>query len=103
CATPPSHIHPLSLHDALPIFRSGSGRPEDAFDHGHVPAPARRLLPQRSAPAPRQPVVLRTPVLLRDPPFAVDPASLLQPLERRGSEEHTSELQSREYLVCRLL
>src|SRR3712207_8376539 len=24
-------------------------------------------------------------------------------LERRGSEEHTSELQSRQYLVCRLL
>src|SRR3712207_8912480 len=26
-----------------------------------------------------------------------------KPLERRRSEEHTSELQSRQYLVCRLL
>src|SRR3712207_6846323 len=28
---------------------------------------------------------------------------LLHPAERRRSEEHTSELQSRQYLVCRLL
>src|SRR3712207_8744528 len=27
----------------------------------------------------------------------------LEPIERRKSEEHTSELQSRQYLVCRLL
>src|SRR3712207_8253214 len=29
--------------------------------------------------------------------------SALRLRERRGSEEHTSELQSRQYLVCRLL
>src|SRR3712207_7123198 len=37
----------------------------------------------------------------------VDPPALLQALPHRGdlvrSEEHTSELQSRQYLVCRLL
>src|SRR3712207_8991465 len=39
------------------------------------------------------------PVFVRDP-FRVDPVTF-QPLPR--SEEHTSELQSRQYLVCRLL
>src|SRR5258707_7507885 len=43
-------------------------------------------------------------------PFAVDPhlvpeadVSLLQQYQVARSEEHTSELQSRQYLVCRLL
>src|SRR3712207_8793416 len=38
---------------------------------------------------------------------AIDAASILKPALARGelqrSEEHTSELQSRQYLVCRLL
>src|SRR3712207_7878235 len=36
-----------------------------------------------------------------DPPLAADAAGLAQDALR--SEEHTSELQSRQYLVCRLL
>src|SRR3712207_7605455 len=36
----------------------------------------------------------------RPEPFGVEAAS---PRSRRRSEEHTSELQSRQYLVCRLL
>src|SRR3712207_7672990 len=42
---------------------------------------------------------------LGDPLLAVgDDVEALEPLERvRRSEEHTSELQSRQYLVCRLL
>src|SRR3712207_8612123 len=34
---------------------------------------------------------------------AADSCALLPPANRRRSEEHTSELQSRQYLVCRLL
>src|SRR5947209_17023560 len=33
----------------------------------------------------------------------LDPAKVVESLKRKRSEEHTSELQSRQYLVCRLL
>src|SRR3712207_8165668 len=49
-------------------------------------------------------------VRVRNELFATHPASPLLPEDRKGftglqrrSEEHTSELQSRQYLVCRLL
>src|SRR3712207_8431358 len=62
---------------------------------GSWPAWARRRHRARSATWPR---LLRRPELLlraRRAPLAPTPAS--------RSEEHTSELQSRQYLVCRLL
>src|SRR5690606_42015421 len=74
-------IYTLSLHDALPIWGSGSrrtrrrcrrprtGRPRTPTGRGRC-----RRGPRRTCRAPR-----------------------------RRSEEHTSELQSRENLVCRLL
>src|SRR3712207_8785510 len=37
------------------------------------------------------------------PPFSVNETKPLRGPGRRRSEEHTSELQSRQYLVCRLL
>src|SRR3712207_8433122 len=42
-------------------------------------------------------------VLAQRLPHAVDLAVCCIALEQRRSEEHTSELQSRQYLVCRLL
>src|SRR5690625_5381190 len=75
-ATPPTVLSTLSLHDALPI----SGSP---------PAPRRRSArrsgwtPVRSSPTPSG--------------LGVDAAV------HGRSEEHTSELQSRGHLVCRLL
>src|SRR5207302_11399665 len=87
--TPPPELYPLSLHDALPIWRR---RP-------------------RSTRSRRQ--------WMR--PTACSPARKCRLAERHGrrgagggevgerpaqavrSEEHTSELQSRENLVCRLL
>src|SRR2546422_2951235 len=46
-------------------------------------------------------------VCVTQTPGAAQPASFMQPLsasfEQRRSEEHTSELQSRLHLVCRLL
>src|SRR5947209_9323697 len=81
--TPTTEIYTLSLHDALPICL----RRRRLRRHDLGPA-----LPQRhaggrgfrgSAKTERQTV---------------------RPRVRRGrSEEHTSELQSRQYLVCRLL
>src|SRR3712207_7910499 len=76
--TATTEIYTLSLHDALPICR------------GHV-QPLRRRGAQRRGVRARG----RQPHLGR---------RLVRPHRRRPrSEEHTSELQSRQYLVCRLL
>src|SRR3989442_10243587 len=70
--TATTEIYTLSLHDALPICRSGHGFgweiDSDLFS------------------------------------FGIDPAEIVAAaLDVRRSEEHTSELQSRPHLVCRLL
>src|SRR3712207_6934748 len=86
--TATTEIYTLSLHDALPIYhlrqrRLPAGQPLRAR-RGHRPAA------QPNPPPGDAPRGLRAAV--------ADP--------RRGagrSEEHTSELQSRQYLVCRLL
>src|SRR5690606_41410087 len=82
--TPTTEIYPLSLHDALPIWP-----PRPA-----APAP----LPGAAASARRR-------RLGHPPPPRGRPAVVQVNLVQRGlrSEEHTSELQSRENLVCRLL
>src|SRR3712207_6873941 len=71
--TATTEIYTLSLHDALPIYAA------DAV-HGAVAGPA-------------------------DDHARAHHAARGQPGGRAGSrsEEHTSELQSRQYLVCRLL
>src|SRR3712207_7931486 len=80
--TATTEIYPLSLHDPLPIWlrRRGSGR-------RHAPAPPSLVAPPGRGGARRG---RRRPS---------------RGLRRRParSEEHTSELQSRQYLVCRLL
>src|SRR5207302_6649835 len=77
---PPSHTSTLSLHDALPIFGMG-------MVHGDGNT--------------RQ--CMATAVVAYKQAFGFDaPPYTYQDFEER-SEEHTSELQSRENLVCRLL
>src|SRR3712207_8654225 len=77
--TATTEIYTLSLHDALPIWRIG-------------------LLP---LPPERRPGVRRAVrVQSRQPGLGVTDDD--GDVEDR-SEEHTSELQSRQYLVCRLL
>src|SRR5438445_6594957 len=80
---PTPSIFALSLHDALPIsHRPGAGghrQPCPGADRAGA-RDARRVLPFLSRERSRR--GLR---------------------RRRRSEEHTSELQSRQYLVCRLL
>src|SRR5690606_42142478 len=83
--TAPPEIYTLSLHDALPIYLMKGSRPARSPDDGASAAPA----DDASAASPDDGV---------SPAPADDGAS---PAPR--SEEHTSELQSRENLVCRLL
>src|SRR5436309_5356734 len=75
--TATTEIYTLSLHDALPIFLRQAGR-------DRRPRAAADVLPCRRRAA-------RTRLGGGGPAGA------------RRSEEHTSELQSRENLVCRLL
>src|SRR5207302_8711079 len=83
---PPTAIYTLSLHDALPISQRRGAHAVVARRGGIVAAEQRDL-----AVAQQQPPVLG-PVLVAREQTA-----------RPRSEEHTSELQSRENLVCRLL
>src|SRR5437870_8286069 len=79
--SPPTEGYPLSLHDALPISRSAMGS---------IPAPGPPGAPPGIPPGPPGPP--------GPPPAPIDPGSTMT-----RSEEHTSELQSRGHLVCRLL
>src|SRR3712207_8858568 len=79
--TATTEIYTLSLHDALPIFavqRRRAGRSPRAHHRGGRAGADRAHLPVPLRRRPEHRAVLR-------------------------SEEHTSELQSRQYLVCRLL
>src|SRR3712207_8984195 len=87
--TATTEIYTLSLHDALPIS------PERRF----ASLPRRRALRGRALRPFRR--ALRPDAGRRRPPPR--PAQLAGLRDRRRSEEHTSELQSRQYIVCRLL
>src|SRR5438874_7420096 len=78
--TAPTEIYTLSLHDALPIC---------------APAPRRAPTTDRSRPRRTTPD--------RDGRAAAEPLEIHPALLAVRSEEHTSELQSRRDLVCRLL
>src|SRR3712207_7825718 len=78
--TATTEIYTLSLHDALPIF------------HPSAPRPA-----AISYPIPLFAPVTSAIVLSLMHPILGAPGAAFR------SEEHTSELQSRQYLVCRLL
>src|SRR3712207_8137154 len=79
--TATTEIYTLSLHDALPILL---------------------LLVAPGVAAQGQRPVERAAGLLREGKVAEAERQLASVLKGR-SEEHTSELQSRQYLVCRLL
>src|SRR3712207_7283874 len=72
--TATTEIYTLSLHDALPIWP--------------ILSPDRRCCRHKAFPA-------RS--------FRLSPDIPAESLRSGRSEEHTSELQSRQYLVCRLL
>src|SRR5690606_39950949 len=101
--TPTPPISALSLHDALPIFTVNSIAPGLILD---TPFHA-----QFTPPEDQQRTIASIPV--GRPGYPDDVASAAEYLARTDagfvtgtvlrSEEHTSELQSRENLVCRLL
>src|SRR3712207_9019228 len=80
--TATTEIYTLSLHDALPIFDVRK----------------RRGVVARGAGACHQPI----PCAARPRP-SVALTSIIAWCASQRSEEHTSELQSRQYLACRLL
>src|SRR3989449_10947371 len=85
--TATTEIYTLSLHDALPISPSPGGL-ASAF-RGPPPHPRQRRAGRGSLSRRSRPVFRSRRAV---PPWC-----------RRRSEEHTSELQSRLHLVCRLL
>src|SRR5205823_12394313 len=86
-ATAPPRIYTLSLHDALPISRRGARRDARAL--------RRTVVDRRCALG-----VLHGEGDARRVRRGVPAAARVTPAR---SEEHTSELQSLAYLVCRLL
>src|SRR5690606_40100893 len=94
CTVPsPTDLCPLSLHDALPIY---PGRPPGSADRRR-PAMVRHGRSSPHLPTSQAALSGTTSSFWRE---VIDSGPNGQ-VER--SEEHTSELQSREKLVCRLL
>src|SRR5437879_5700775 len=82
---------PLTMEEALELRRAVPAAPEPQLAREQSPsAPSEILAPPRASSAP----AVAADAEDNDPP---EPGSLLR------SEEHTSELQSPMYLVCRLL
>src|SRR5207247_9337751 len=95
--------HTLSLHDALPIWMMTASPRSNTPSTATTPA-GNRLLPRRSAPAAPSSTV-SVPAGLTAPAIHPLRAERGSPRGRNNvprSEEHTSELQSRVDLVCRL-
>src|SRR3712207_9589753 len=108
-ATP--EIYTLSLHDALPISSLSRGstyassRPPPTSGQRRDPRNSEREVRSDGPDPPRARV--RAGDALPGPPSRAPGAgprsSPGRDLDKKTSEEHTSELQSRQYLVCRLL
>src|SRR2546422_7063673 len=87
--TATTEIYTLSLHDALPIC--GAGREDGALRNRRRPGR------DGEGEGPRQGLHARANLGLHSPGLEEDGGGVSR------SEEHTSELQSRLHLVCRLL
>src|SRR5206468_10152424 len=92
----PTQIYPLSLHDALPIFAADRRAPGLAPDRAVVSSACALSLEARKTGSKAKSTARPAPT--RSSRIAGRPAG-----EPSRSEEHTSELQSRSDLVCRLL
>src|SRR5690606_41078497 len=98
--TATSEIYPLSLHDALPIYLNGEERVREELEPR-----AGTWLSQgiASAAADFEDRLRATETRALTPNQEDQLASFGLRSRAKRSEEHTSELQSRENLVCRLL
>src|SRR5207248_10298376 len=96
----PSPLHPLSLHDALPI--SPDFNPSPRVRQSRPKESRRELFPLGSeVQVPLRGDLCREGPL--QPLFKPDPKVSVRRASAVRSEEHTSELQSPYDLVCRLL
>src|SRR2546429_2694427 len=89
--TATTEIYTLSLHDALPISNDEMLRATPELAHDHLVPYFRRRLKDVEF------ILLKLNQLLDRLQFQIPSEQLIR------SEEHTSELQSRLHLVCRLL
>src|SRR3712207_8962590 len=89
--TATAEIYALSLHDALPIWNDGNGGSEG------TPLKTIQAAVDQATPG--------TAIMVKAGTYAenVSLNGLHGTADAPRSEEHTSELQSRQYLVCRLL
>src|SRR5690606_40649443 len=100
---PPAHVRTLSLHDALPIYTWAAAK------NGMLRPGRGRLFRKTHRAGGAQGGGLGQAAQVggasaRRPPGRPDrPSQSRRLLRGLRSEEHTSELQSRENLVCRLL
>src|SRR3712207_8746226 len=92
--TATTEIYTLSLHDALPIFPMW-------IPHAAPSPPPQTVIPSPSLlSAGRKSAISMS--ISSAPTFSAN-APIATAKWNSRSEEHTSELQSRQYLVCRLL
>src|SRR5258708_11342754 len=89
-----TEIYTLSLHAALPIFHGGPAHAQDGVDEGPHPV----LLPDLLLQLRLHAVFEEGARVSVTRPMLVGQARVVG-----RSEEHTSELQSPDHLVCRLL
>src|SRR5687768_2993119 len=91
--TPTTELYTLSLHDALPI----SHRLPIREQPWNEPVAKQQTV--------HQPALKRRPdrIVMRHDACFQEPRHLIAVLDAERSEEHTSELQLRLHLVCRLL
>src|SRR5207244_10304708 len=100
-ATHPSPLPTLSLPDALPIYSSRErGAAIVARTMGASDSELLEETRPATSPAISWPLLARLPAQLA---AAHEPAAWRELLRQGRSEEHTSELQSPDHLVCRLL
>src|SRR5690606_42093752 len=97
----PTQYYTLSLHDALPIYRNSTSEDISDFNKGNVKA-RQRMIAQYAVGGMHNLLVVGTDHAAEAitgffTKYGDGGADLLR------SEEHTSELQSREKIVCRLL
>src|SRR5690606_39913521 len=96
-ALAPADTYTVSLHDALPISEKAPAPRSKT-----PPKTAEQAKADATAPAPRAPASAPGAAPAgADARFVLQVGAFANPGSR--SEEHTSELQSRENLVCRLL
>src|SRR5207244_11869698 len=85
-AAPPPELSTLSLHDALPI---SSGASHEGYGVGYDKIGSKMAIDATKK--------------WEYTPVSLPPEEMQQQVRETRSEEHTSELQSPDHLVCRLL